>query len=209
MAAVGGKEIVETQYLHLYQTITMAKIRAFIACDIPEPLLQKISDVQERLKKLEADVSWTRVSGIHLTLKFLGEITEGSVDKIAEVVLEAAKGQSAFEINIKGSGAFPNLIKPRVLWIGVEDRSNQLSNIRQELDKGFKSLGFETEEREFTPHLTIGRLKGYSGKERLSVAITRLKDIEIGHFDIDRLILYKSELRPDGAVYTKLREIKL
>lgn len=187
----------------------MAKIRAFIACDIPEPLLQKISDVQDRLKKLDADVSWTRVSGIHLTLKFLGEITEGSVDKIAEVVLEAAKGQSAFEINIKGSGAFPNLKNPRVLWIGVADRSNQLSNIRQELDKGFKPLGFETEEREFTPHLTIGRLKGYSGKEILSVAITRLKDIEIGPFAIDRLILYKSELRPDGAVYTKLREIKL
>lgn len=187
----------------------MSQIRAFIACDIPEALLQKISEVREKLEEVGADVSWTKASGIHITLKFLGDIEEGSVDKIFEAVMEAAKRQGPFEISIKGSGAFPGLIKPRVLWLGVADRSGTLLKIQQELDSGLKAVGFEPEEREFRPHLTIGRVKGAGGIERLSTAIKGFKDIEIGSFVVDAVLLYRSELKPAGAVYTKLREIKL
>lgn len=197
MAVIRGKEAL------------MSQVRAFIACDIPDIFLEKISSVQDRLKGLDADVTWTKTGGIHITLKFLGDIEEGYIDKVAAVIEEASKGQTPFEISIKGSGAFPNLKNPRVVWIGVEDGANVLSKLHQGLDDRLKGLGFEPEEREFRPHLTLGRVKGPRGKERLSAAVSELREIELGSFTVDRVILYKSELKPTGAVYTKLREIKL
>lgn len=187
----------------------MSKIRAFIACEIPESVLENVSKVQEDLRKLDLDVSWTRVSGIHITLKFLGDIEEEYIDKIAAIIEEASKGQSPFEISIKGSGAFPNLKNPRVIWIGVEDGTKGLTRLQQPLDYGLNALGFEPEEREFRPHLTLGRVKGPRGKERLSAAVSELREIELGSFAVDRVILYKSELKPTGAVYTKLKEVIL
>lgn len=195
--------------LRLYRIITMSKIRAFIACEIPESVLENVSKVQEDLRKLDLDVSWTRVSGIHITLKFLGDIEEEYIDKIAAIIEEASKGQSPFEISIKGSGAFPNLKNPRVIWIGVEDGTKGLTRLQQPLDYGLNALGFEPEEREFRPHLTLGRVKGPRGKERLSAAVSELREIELGSFAVDRVILYKSELKPTGAVYTKLKEVIL
>lgn len=197
MAVIRGKEAL------------MSQVRAFIACDIPDLFLEKISDSQERLKSLDADVTWTKAGGIHITLKFLGDIEEGSIEKVAAVIEEASKGQTPFEISINGSGAFPNLKNPRVVWIGVEDGANGLSKLQQGLDDRLKALGFEPEEREFRPHLTLGRVKGPRGKERLSAAVSELKGIEIGLFTVDRVILYKSELKPTGAVYTKLKEVIL
>ncbi|MBI4745253.1 MAG: RNA 2',3'-cyclic phosphodiesterase [Deltaproteobacteria bacterium] len=197
MAVIRGKETL------------MSQVRAFIACDIPDLFLEKISSVQDGLKGLDADVTWTKTGGIHITLKFLGDIEEGYIDKVAAVIEDASKGQTPFEIYIKGSGAFPNLKNPRVVWIGVEDLNKGLMHIQQALDGGLKALGFEPEEREFRPHLTLGRVKGVKGKERLSSAVSGLKDIEIGSFTVDRVILYKSELKPTGAVYTKLREVIL
>mgnify|MGYP001570540277 CR=1 FL=1 len=187
----------------------MAKIRAFIACDIPEALLEKISSIQDKLKGLDAEVGWIKIRGIHITLKFLGDIEQEIIEKVADVIAEATTGQPPFEICIKGSGAFPTLKNPRVVWIGVEDLNKGLMHIQQALDGGLKALGFEPEEREFRPHLTLGRIKGAKGKERLSSAVSRLKDIEIGSFTLDRVTLYKSELKPTGAVYTKLKELKL
>ena len=187
----------------------MAKIRAFIACDIPEGLLKKTSDIQDKLKGLDAEVGWTKVSSIHLTIRFLGEIEDGLVDKVDTVIKEASKGQPPFDISITGSGVFPNLKNPRVIWLGIDDGAKGLTNLQRALEDGLKALGFEPEEREFRPHLTLGRVKGAKGKERLSSAVSGLKDIEIGSFTVDRVILYKSELKPTGAVYTKLKEIKL
>ncbi|MDO8446860.1 MAG: RNA 2',3'-cyclic phosphodiesterase [Deltaproteobacteria bacterium] len=197
MAAIRGKEAL------------MSRVRAFIACDIPDLFLEKISSVQDRLKGLDADVTWTKTGGIHITLKFLGDIEEGYIDKVAAIFEEASKGQTPFEISIKGSGAFPNLKNPRVVWIGVEDVANGLSKLQQGLDDRLKGLGFEPEEREFRPHLTLGRVRGSRGKERLSAAVSELREVEIGSFAVDRVILYKSELKPTGAVYTKLREVIL
>ena len=208
MAAVRGKEIVETQNIASLPN-NMARIRAFIACDIPDSFLEGISNIQESLKGLDADVTWTKASGIHITLKFLGDIEEGDIEKVAAVIREVSQGRPPFGIGIKGSGAFPNLKNPRVVWIGVDDRGKGLSSLQRPLDDALKDLGFEPEEREFRPHLTLGRVKGPRGKERLSAAVSKLKDIEIGSFTVDRVILYKSELKPTGAVYTKLREVIL
>jgi 2'-5' RNA ligase len=187
----------------------MAKIRAFIACDIPEALLEKISSIHDKLKALDVEVGWTKVSSIHLTIRFLGDMEESLVDKVDAVIKEASKGQPPFDISIKGSGAFPNLKHPRVIWLGIDDGAKGLTNLQRALEDGLKALCFEPEEREFRPHLTLGRVKGAKGKERLSSAVSGLKDIEIGSFTVDRVILYKSELKPTGAVYTKLREVIL
>lgn len=187
----------------------MPKVRAFIACDIPESLLDKISSIQDKLKGLDADVSWTKVSGIHITMKFLGDIEEDSIEKVAAVIEGASEGQNPFEVRVKGSGAFPNLRNPRVAWLGVEDEAKGLRQLQQPLDDGLKALGFEPEEREFKPHLTLGRVKGQKGKERLAAAVSELKALDLGSFKVDRVMLYKSELKPTGAIYTKLREVVL
>lgn len=187
----------------------MSEIRSFIACDIPESVLENVSKVQERLKETDADVGWTRVGGIHITLRFLGGVEGEKIDQVAAVIEEASKGQPPFEIGIKGSGAFPNLKNMRVVWLGVSDEAGGLLKLQQGIDDGLKALGFEPEERDFRPHLTLGRVRGQRGKEELSRAVSELRDIEIGKFSIDRVILYKSELRPTGAVYTKLRELIL
>lgn len=187
----------------------MPKVRAFIACDIPDSLLEKISSIQDKLKGLDADVSWTKTGGIHITLKFLGDIEEDSVEKVAAIIEEASEGQRPFEVAIRSSGAFPNLKNPRVIWLGIEDKEKGLVQLQQPMDDGLKALGFEPEEREFKPHLTLGRVKGQKGKEALAAAVSELKGLDLGSFEVDRVILYKSELKPTGAVYTKLREIKL
>lgn len=187
----------------------MATIRAFIACDIPEYLLETVSQVQDRLRKSAADVSWTKISGIHITLIFLGEIEEKLLDDLELVIIESSKGQPPFDICIKRGGAFPSLRNPRVLWLGVEDETKGLSSLQHNMEDGLKALGLEAEEREFTPHITLGRVRGSKGRERLSAAFSELRDAEIGSFTIDRVILYKSELKPAGAVYTKLKEVML
>jgi len=187
----------------------MAIVRAFIACDIPESLLENVSNVQDKLRALGADVVWTRISGIHITLRFLGDIREEIIDAVHAVIKDASKGLTPFDISIRGCGAFPNQRSPRVLWLGVEDGTGVLTGLQQALDGGLKALGFEPEDRGFRPHLTLGRVKGVKGRERLSSAVSELKESEIGSFTVDRVILYKSELKPTGAVYTKLREVKL
>lgn len=187
----------------------MAGIRAFIACDIPDSVLDRVAGIQEGLRKTDTDVSWTNVRGIHITLKFLGDIDEGGIEGIASIMKDAAAGRQPFEIAVRGCGSFPNLKAPRVIWLGIEDPAGGLKSLNQALDDGLKSLGFEPEEREFRPHLTLGRIKGPKGREGISKAVSGLKDIEIGRLKIERMVLYKSVLRPTGAEYTKLKEARL
>lgn len=187
----------------------MGKVRAFIACDIPEALLDKVSKVQDRLKAVNADVSWTRVAGIHLTLKFLGDIEEGQIDEVAAVIAGKSTGQPPFEIKIKGVGTFHGTKNPRVVWLGVEDAARGLSTLHDAMDGGLNALGFEPEGREFMPHLTLGRVKGSRGREELVKAVSELRELDIGSFNIDRVVLYRSDLKPTGAVYIKLKEVIL
>lgn len=187
----------------------MQTIRAFISIEIPQEIKEKISLIQEQLRVIETPISWVRLDSIHLTLKFLGNIPEEQIPDIKKCIVTAVSGISPFKVNVKGGGVFPNLNYPRVIWLGLEDKTDSLFKLQKGIDGCLEKIGFEPEERGFTPHLTLGRVKSLKGKNQLIRTIHIYKDIEVGEIYVDRIKLMRSQLNPAGAIYTVLEKVKL
>ena len=184
-------------------------IRSFLAIELPRTILRKIEEVQGDLKSSHADVRWVSPEKIHLTLKFFGSIDESKIEPIIKSIDGPIQVTSPFSLKIRGMGAFPHFKNPRVIWVGMVDEKEVLTSFQKELEKELKKIGFESEERPFHPHLTFGRMKSNRGKENLVPRIERHQDDELGNFQVERLVLFKSDLRPSGPIYTALREMKL
>jgi 2'-5' RNA ligase len=183
--------------------------RAFIAIDLPESIKSFLSEAQEAVKLYGFRVKWVRPQSIHLTLKFLGDTATADTDKIAEAMTLAARGCPIVSLTAKGIGVFPNVRRPRVIWAGLIGQLETLVNLQQTLDAHLADLGFARDTRAFKSHLTLGRIKGKIAPDRMKAAIDKLKEFESESFETNRMILFKSELRPTGAVYTRLRQIAL
>ena len=181
--------------------------RAFIAIDLPESIKSFLSEAQEALKLYGFRVKWVRPQSIHLTLKFLGDIATADTDKIAKAMTLAARGCPIVSLTAKGIGVFPNVRRPRVIWAGLNGQLETLVNLQQTLDAHLSVLGFARDTRAFKSHLTLGRVKGKIVPDRLKAAIDKLKEFESESFETNRIILFKSELRSTGAVYTEVRKI--
>jgi len=184
-------------------------IRSFIAIDFPEETRKALKDVQERLKQSGAGVRWVKPGSIHLTLKFLGNIHPAQVEDIALAVAQEIRDQPPITLGAAGLGAFPSLRKPRVIWIGMEGEVQRLTRIQARVENALEPLGFVREKRPFRPHLTIGRVKDRRRLQALIDAMAELKIPEFDSFDVTEIILYKSDLRPTGAIYTKLHRMSL
>jgi 2'-5' RNA ligase len=184
-------------------------IRSFIAIDLPEDTRVKITAVQERLKQSRAGVRWVKPAGIHLTLKFLGNILPAQVDDIAAAAAQLLRGEPTITLCAAGLGCFPSPRKPRVIWVGLRGEVERLVNIQAGLEQALEPLGFAREGRGFRPHLTIGRVKDRHQLQPLIEAMSTLELPEFNSFDADEIILYKSDLRPTGAIYTKLHRMPL
>lgn len=182
-------------------------MRAFIAIELPSKIIDGLKDIQDELKNGNNKIAWVKPENIHLTIKFLGDIDVDKIDSIAVLLETAAAKNRSFDVSVKGAGAFPTLDNPRVVWVGVEDDKN-LSRIYEELENGLLAIGFEKENRPFKPHLTVGRVKFLKDKKGFKERIEKYKDINLGHFAANSLCLFKSNLTPNGAVYTKLKEVK-
>ena len=179
-------------------------IRTFIAAPIPDEIRKKLKDIQAELRKHETGaVRWTNPEGIHLTFHFLGEIEESGVTGLAEMLKEAASACRSFSCRVRGLGAFPNLQRPRVFWAGLETGS-EAGKLHLALKAGLIRLRYPVESRAFSPHLTLGRVKSPSGLSAVIGQVEEQKETELGEFETKEVILYKSELRPGGAVYTPL-----
>jgi 2'-5' RNA ligase len=181
--------------------------RAFIAIDLPESVKSFLSEAQEALKSYGFGVKWVRPQNIHLTLKFLGDTATADTDKIAEAMTLAAMNCPIVSLTAKGIGVFPNVRRPRVIWAGLNGRVQTLANLQQTLNAHLANLGFATDTRAFKSHLTLGRVKGKIASDRMIAAIDKLKELESESFETHAVILFKSELRPSGAVYTKVQRI--
>lgn len=181
--------------------------RAFIAIDLPESIKSFLGDVQEALKWYGFRVKWVRPQNIHLTLKFLGDTAAADTDKIAEAMTLAAGKCPIVSLKAKGVGVFPNVRRPRVIWAGLNGQLETLANLQQTLDAGLADFGFARDTRAFKSHLTLGRAKGKIASDRMKAAIDKLEEFESESFETDQIILFKSELRPTGAVYTKVQAI--
>ena len=184
-------------------------IRSFIAIDFPDETRKALEDIQRELKRCGAGVRWVKPRSIHLTLKFLGNIQPAQVEDIARAVAQEIRDQPPITLRPAGLGAFPNLRKPRVIWIGMDGEVQRLNGIQARVEKALEPLGFAREKRGFRPHLTIGRVKDRRGLQSLADAMATLNVPEFNSFDADEIILYKSDLRPTGAIYTKLHRMPL
>jgi 2'-5' RNA ligase len=188
----------------------MSVMRAFIAIKIPAEIREKIRDVQEKLKQSEAHVTWVHPENIHLTLQFLGNIDEEQVPQIVSQLQESVKIVSPFQLQVGYAGAFPNLRYPRVVWIGIsDDAAGSLKTFQEDLSLRLAEIGFEPEEGRFKPHLTLGRVKSRKNKSNLLRAIESIVNIWLGEIAVKAIYLIRSELKPTGAEYTDIAEVKI
>jgi 2'-5' RNA ligase len=184
-------------------------IRSFIAIDLPEETRRALAEIQEQLKQSRAGVRWLKPASIHLTLKFLGNILPAQVDDIAAAAAQLLRGEPTITLCAAGLGCFPSPRKPRVIWVGLRGEVERLVNIQAGLEKALEPLGFAREGRGFRPHLTIGRVKDRHHLQPLIEAMSAPELPEFDSFDVTEIILYKSDLRPTGAIYTKLHRMPL
>ena len=185
-------------------------IRAFLAIEPPEDILQELSSFQEKMKReISGRISWTKPQGQHLTLKFFGDISADDITNISSVVQNRTALAPPLTLKIEKIGVFPDARRPRVLWCGVSGDGENLLGLHKKLDSDFEGIGFPSEDRPFRAHLTLGRIKESHGLTGISEALTKQKDFVAGVFECKELILFQSKLLPQGAVYTKLAEFKL
>lgn len=184
-------------------------IRSFVAIELPDPAQDALRGVSERLRrKVPYDsVRWSRVSGIHLTIKFLGDVSEADLPKIKTALAQVGQRHGPFRFTIGGVGCFPNVKRPRVVWVGIEEVTGSLAALQRDVEKSLAALGFQPEKRAFHPHLTLGRTKrnvGSRDRGRLGEVIATAGIGELGQVQVRSFVLMRSDLRPDGAVYTPL-----
>jgi 2'-5' RNA ligase len=187
----------------------MEGIRSFIAVEVPEPLRARMEELQSELKRANADVRWVRLESIHLTLKFLGSISGEELEKLAGVIAPIVSSWAPFEVRLHGLGCFPSSRNPRIVWVGIEQGGAEASSLQKAVENQAAEVGFPPEARPFKPHLTLGRIRSSKGKGTLAQAVENRQDVEIGSFSVNEVHLFKSELNPSGAVYTKLRTFSM
>ncbi|MFC2173056.1 RNA 2',3'-cyclic phosphodiesterase [Acidobacteriota bacterium] len=186
------------------------RIRSFIAIELPGSIRDGLRKIQDDLEGgiPRGFVKWVRPEGMHLTLKFLGNISAGLVDPLKDALSGACSDTEPFSIAIGGAGAFPNVYKPRVLWIGIE-ASSQLKSLRNAIEEAAVSVGCEREKRSFSPHLTLGRIRSPRKEPMLTKSIEKLSDIDLGALTACSFTLFRSELKPSGAHYHELGVFRL
>jgi 2'-5' RNA ligase len=184
-------------------------IRSFLAIEIPRAIQEKIEEVQKDLRSSYADVRWVNPEKIHLTLKFFGSIEEPKIEPITQSIAGMIRNISPFSLKVRGVGAFPNLKNPRVIWMGLVDGKEVLTYLQKQLEVELEKIGFEPEGRAFHPHLTLGRTRSSKGRVELIGRMEKYQEEEFGVFRVERIVLFKSDLRPTGPIYTSLKELRL
>ena len=185
------------------------RIRCFIAIRLPESVLRVMGKAQEAFQQYDFDIRWVRLKGIHLTLKFLGDIDEKDSETVGVAMAKACTGVSTFTLKGQGIGVFPNLKRPRVLWAGISGDIPVLLELQKRLEDELDAIGFPREKRRFKGHLTLGRIKSRLPKASFEKALRASGNIDTAPFEVRSLVLYKSTLRPQGAIYDPLVEATL
>lgn len=185
-------------------------MRTFIAIELPEKIKTALSSIQNQLKTTGADVKWVKEENIHLTLKFLGGINEQTLEKVKNILGETAKTTPPFQMRIGSLGAFPKIDFPRVIWAGAVQGETESKKIADQLEDQLAEINIPKEERPFSAHITLGRLRSGRNKEKLTTMLNKLKDeMEILEFKVEKITLFASKLTPGGPIYESLQEAAL
>jgi 2'-5' RNA ligase len=184
-------------------------MRTFIAISLPAHIKERLASLQNQLKATGADIKWVEPQNIHLTLKFLGEIDDEKLEKTSSILENVAKDKNSFQIRIYSLGAFPKIISPRVIWVGIDKGDRQTQEIAKALEEKIVKIGIPKEDRAFSSHITIGRTRSGLNREGLVKEMNYLADSfgkENLEFSVNKISLFKSTLTPKGPLYEVLKE---
>ncbi len=184
-------------------------IRAFIAIGIDSEIKDRLSEYLSKLKRTGADIKWVAPENIHLTLKFIGYIEKESLINLNKIINDAVSGIGPFSISIGNIGAFPDLKKPRVVFVCVEERGNNLLRIYERLNKGVEQLGIKKESKKYVGHITLGRVKSQKNISKLKNALNSGTEYCFGLEKVTSLSLMQSRLTSTGPIYTRLNNFIL
>ena len=184
-------------------------MRAFIAVDLEKKIKENISRFLEKLDTGLRNVKWIKHQGMHITLKFLGEVCEAKIQKTGEIVGRITAEFQPFSLKIKGTGTFPHAKRnPRILWLGVESDQTLLS-LQEKMETGLENLGFLKEKRKYNPHLTLGRIRTNFKLQPILDELERHREDMFGEMTVKKILLFQSILKPSGAEYKIISEFEL
>jgi 2'-5' RNA ligase len=184
------------------------KIRSFIAIELNKEIQDALANIQTDLRSSGADIKWVKPRNIHLTLKFLGNIDTNLIPKIKNILEDITKKYKNFSGDLTELGAFPKLHNPRVIWVGMQTGKDKIISITKELEDNLSKIGIPQEEKEFHPHVTLGRIKSSINRLKLVELLNNTK-ISILKFQVKKITLFKSTLTPEGPIYEAKLEVNL
>jgi RNA 2',3'-cyclic 3'-phosphodiesterase len=186
-------------------SLTTPPLRVFIAIELSEQVKNFLAKLCLDLKRFGADIRWVRTDGIHLTLKFLGEIRSTLIPEIEEAVQPVFASETKLLVHVRGLGIFPSIRNPRVIWAGVEDNEKRLVSLAEKIDSALEGIGFSRENRPFMPHLTLGRTKSRQDLMQVIDFVEKHKNLPGPDFHAHRAVLFQSVLKYGGAEYSSLK----
>lgn len=184
-------------------------MRAFLGIEITQELREQIAGLQQHFQTSGADITWTAAENLHLTLKFLGEITKEQAGQIKQAMISRLSTIDPFKITLRGAGGFPTLEAARVIWVGMSHGKEDLKKLAQAVEKACGPLGFPMEEKPFKAHLTIGRVRSMRGHKRLVKQIEGISFRGKSPWPIESVTLFHSELTRKGPIYSPLAQFAL
>lgn len=192
----------------------MNAVRAFIAIELPKVTRDALGEVQARLAHHASgsSVRWVKPDNIHLTLKFLGQVPTAQIDVIGLALRRAVPEHHVFPFEVMNAGCFPDYVRPRVIWVGVDEPSGALLALQRTVEAVTVPLGYPSESRSYQPHLTLGRMARDvkpADLHRLGELVKHARVGLLGHVHADEVVLFQSDLSPTGSVYTALARIAL
>jgi 2'-5' RNA ligase len=186
----------------------MEQVRCFIAIELPDGVKRGLRELQAQLKAgSQAPAKWVDPTNIHLTLKFLGNVAVDRMGEITTAMTQAVQGTSSLSLEIRELGVFPNPRRVQIVWVGVSGETDKLARIQQRIESKLERLGFPPEGRRFTPHLTLARLRDRATPDqraKLGQLIAETEFDAAPSFKVDSVNLMKSQLTPEGPIYTRL-----
>jgi len=185
-------------------------MRTFISIEIPENIKDNIEKSIGEMKLMLSPLKWVDKKNLHITLKFLGWMVDNKANDMISSVTDLAKGFGSIKINFAGLGVFPNTKHPRVIWVGIDEGGEKVKELAEKIEDRLSSKGYrKEEEREFSPHLTIGRIKEKIDVEPLNKFMGENVMTEFGGFTADHISVMKSTLRRSGPIYEEIKQVRL
>ena len=184
-------------------------LRTFIAVDIGKAIRDRVVALQETLSRTGTEVKWVEPENLHVTLLFLGEVDDREISRVCQIIGAETQKHPAFSMSVETAGCFPNARRPRVVWVGIGEGTQPLCTLHDALEGPLQELGYRREERRYTPHITLGRVKRDGPTEKLAAALTKQAGWCGGEITVRELLIMSSELTPKGPVYTVLSRAKL